>query len=62
MIYQARKELGLTQEELAIKVGVTKNAISNYEKGIRVPKWCIAIKLSEVLKIPLEQVYPSVKE
>ena len=37
-LQQARKKLGLTQAELADKVGVRQNAISNYEQGIRYPR------------------------
>lgn len=33
-----RTDSGLTMEELARRVGVTKAAINNYEKGIRYPK------------------------
>jgi Predicted transcriptional regulators len=58
MILQAREKLGLTQEQLAKRVGVTKNAISNYENGVRVPKWAIALRLSKELKIPLEKIFP----
>ena len=35
---QARERLGFTQAEVANKVGVKQNAISNYEKGIRYPR------------------------
>jgi len=34
-IQQARQELGLTQEELAAKLGCTQAALSNYELGKR---------------------------
>ena len=34
-IQQAREEQGLTQEELAIKLGCTQSALSNYELGKR---------------------------
>ena len=33
-----RKQKGLTQEELARSIGVSKNAISNYENGVSTPK------------------------
>ncbi len=56
MIKEARIKLGMSQEELARKLGITKNAISNYENGIRVPKWSIALQLSRILKIPLEKI------
>jgi transcriptional regulator with XRE-family HTH domain len=34
-IQQAREELGLTQQELATKLGCTQAALSNYEQGKR---------------------------
>lgn len=33
-IYQKRKELGLTMEELGNKLGVNKTAVNKWEKGI----------------------------
>lgn len=36
-ILASRKSKGMTQEELALKVGVAKNTITGYEKGIREP-------------------------
>lgn len=36
-IRQYRKEKGLTQEELAKEINVTKNRISNWEQGINRP-------------------------
>ena len=34
-IQQAREELGITQQELATKLGCTQAALSNYELGKR---------------------------
>lgn len=34
-IRQLRKAAGMTQEELALKIGVTNSAIGHYERGIR---------------------------
>ena len=36
---QAREQSGLTQQDLAEKLGVTKSAIGNYENGVSSPKW-----------------------
>jgi len=45
MIYEARKEKGLTQEQLADKVGTTKSYISKIENNIK------EVKLSTLRKI-----------
>lgn len=47
---QARKKLGLTQADLAKKVGVRQNAISNYEQGIRYPRLDELEHIAEALK------------
>lgn len=36
-IRHLRKELGLTQKELACRIGLTQAQISDYERGFRVP-------------------------
>lgn len=43
----------LTQPDLAALVGSTKQVISNYEKGLRVPKVVAAAKLASVLDVPV---------
>ena len=37
MIKQLRKREGLTQEELASKLGITRSRLNNFEQGIREP-------------------------
>lgn len=56
LIAEKRKELGLTQKQLADQLGVKPSTISNYEIGIRRPHGKIAVKLSEILDIPLEKI------
>lgn len=48
-IAKLRKEKGLTQEQLANAVGITRVAITQYENGERIPKDEIKIALSNVL-------------
>lgn len=43
----------LTQPDLAALVGSTKQVISNYENGLRVPKVVAAAKLASVLDVPV---------
>lgn len=48
---EARITSGMTQEELAIKIGVTKGAIANYENNVSHPKEEILYRLFDVLKV-----------
>lgn len=50
-IKEARNALGLTQEELAKLLNITKGAVSNYEKETSHPKEPIMYKMIEVLKV-----------
>ena len=54
---EARQMAGMTQEELAKAVGVTKGAIGNYESEVSSPKEVILIKLMEILHIDANFVY-----
>lgn len=47
---QMRKEKGLTQEELAIKLGLGQSAINNYENTNREPEYSLLVKLADVLE------------
>lgn len=46
---ERRKSLGITQNELAITVGVTSEYISRLERGIRTPSVDVVIALSKAL-------------
>ncbi len=50
MMRQARDRLGLTQAELAEKVGVTQVTISNWEKGKSTPEGEQRARVEEVLQ------------
>src|SRR5580658_6951576 len=45
------KELGLTQEELANKLGLTRSAVAHYVRGTRHPPLRQVIKLASILKV-----------
>lgn len=49
-IKECREALGITQEELAMLLGVSKGAIGNYEAGIGYPKVENMTKLFKILK------------
>ncbi len=48
-ILNLRKELNLSQKELAEKVGITEASLSRYENNLREPKAEIITKISEAL-------------
>jgi putative transcriptional regulator len=52
-----RSELGLTQAELAEKVGVTRKTVNTVENGVFTPSATLAIKLSQALEISVEQLF-----
>ncbi len=52
-IKKLRKELKLSQQELASMIGVTQSSIYLWEKGSRKPKLEQVIKLAEVLGVPV---------
>ena len=49
-----RKSLGLTQADLAKKIGITKQAITTYETGRREPSFRNLIGLSRVLNVTID--------
>ena len=53
-IRSRRKNLDMTQKQLAKKVGVTDVTISRYENGEREPSFTEFIKLCEVLGMKVE--------
>lgn len=56
-IRDARLRLNLTQEELASMIGVTKNAISNYENGVSTPKFELLDSLMSSLHLDANTLF-----
>ncbi|HEV8407155.1 MAG TPA: helix-turn-helix transcriptional regulator [Sphingomicrobium sp.] len=54
---EQRTELGLTQAELAEKVGVTRKTVNTVENGIFTPSTTLALKLAHALNVPVEQLF-----
>ena len=48
-IKERRSNLGLTQEEVAEKLGISQVAYGRYELGMREPNFSLILKISEVL-------------
>ncbi|WP_209631895.1 helix-turn-helix transcriptional regulator [Methanococcus voltae] len=47
----------LTQDELAKKIGVTRQTISAIEKGKYDPSLIIAFKLSKLFNVSIEEIF-----
>ena len=52
-----RAKNDLTQEDLAQLVGVTRKTINTIEKGRYVPSTFLALKLAQVFKVPVEEIF-----
>ncbi|MGQ9051879.1 XRE family transcriptional regulator [Streptococcus oralis] len=61
-IRQYRLKNGWTQQELGSKIGISKNAIGNYEKGIRSPKKDTMFDLASAFKISIDDLFPQIKK
>ena len=53
---EIRIEKGLTQEEVADRIGLTRQAISGYESGKRQPGIDILMKLAEIYDVSMETI------
>jgi putative transcriptional regulator len=54
---EARNALGLTQAQLAEKVGVTRKTVNTVENGVFTPSATLAIKLAQALGLSVEQLF-----
>lgn len=54
---ERRLTLGLTQKELAQKVGVSRATINNIERGINYPRWETRQKIRRALGMPEERYF-----
>jgi len=52
-----RAELNLTQEQLAKKIGVSRQTINSIEKNRYVPSTILALKLSQIFKKPVNEFF-----
>lgn len=53
-----REQLGLTQQDLADKLFVSRQTVCRWENGSRCPDLIMAKKISMVLGIPLDDIIP----
>lgn len=55
-ITNLREQLGLTQEELACKLGITRSALSHYEKNRREPDYKTLINIADILNVSVDYI------
>ncbi|TAJ14812.1 transcriptional regulator [Patescibacteria group bacterium] len=56
-VLRLRTQKSMTQEELAEKIGVTRQTIISIEKGHYTPSVLLALKISAVFKIPVDEIF-----
>ncbi|QAT38924.1 helix-turn-helix transcriptional regulator [Clostridium sp. JN-9] len=54
---EIRKQHGITQEELAKKLEVTRQTISSLENGRYNPSIILAFKISKLFKVSIEEIF-----
>ena len=52
-----REELGISRADLALRLGVSKSAVGNYETGISAPKEEILLQLFDALQVDPNYLY-----
>ena len=52
-----RGELGLTQAELAERVGVSRKTINTVENNVFIPSTILALRLAQALEAPVEALF-----
>ena len=57
IVQKIRMDKGFTQEELAEKVGVSRQTIIAIEKGNYTPSVMLALKIARAFKLPVEAIF-----
>ena len=53
-----RRSCGVTQEQLAEKVGVSLEWIGRIERGLYFPNWLLLIKIAKALRVKVQDLIP----
>ncbi len=56
-LYNLRKNHKYTQEEVAKKLGVTRQTIISIEQGKYIASLPLALKMAKIFEVPLEQIF-----
>ena len=58
-VRDARKRLGISQEELAFRADIDRTYVSQIERGVGNPSLVVLLRLSSVLEAPLAKLLRS---
>jgi len=61
-VFELRKEKGVTQEEFASELGVSRQTVIAIEKGNYVPSLLLGMKIAKFFKKPVEEVFNYIYE
>lgn len=53
---ELRKRSNLTQERLAERLAVSRQAVCMWERGARTPKISVLTKVAKIFKVPLDDI------
>ena len=56
-VHKYRKQMKLTQEDLAKKVGVTRQTIISIEQGKYIASLPLALKIAKIFNVPIEALF-----
>jgi len=56
-VREKRTEKGVTQEDVAVAIGVSRQTVIAIEKGNYVPSVLLAMKLSAYFDLPVEELF-----
>lgn len=56
-LYALRKKHKYTQEELAKRLGVTRQTIISIEQGKYIASLPLALKMAKMFNVPVEQIF-----
>ena len=61
-IKRLRKQAGMSQEELAIRLAVVRQTVSKWENGLSVPDAEMVIKIAELFHVPVTEILGTKEE
>jgi len=56
-VHKYRKQMKLTQEDLAKRVGVTRQTIISIEQGKYIASLPLALKIAKIFNVPVETLF-----